>query len=155
MQRTVLLTGASRGIGRSIARRLLKDGHRLSLGLRDPQALRGTDLDVETVLHHAYDASDPTSVEAWVDSTVRHWGATSPDLFSKISGYGYAWGYFGGGLLFLVNALMSLYPEMFGLSVSLEIFLLIDVNFSNLRTAVAARGFKSSSLLLFTCLYGL
>ena len=47
MQRTVLLTGASRGIGRSIARRLLKDGHRLSLGLRDPQALRGTDLDVE------------------------------------------------------------------------------------------------------------
>jgi len=40
---------------------------------------------------------------------------TSPDLFSKISGYGYAWGYFGGGLLFLVNALMSLYPEMFGL----------------------------------------
>ena len=40
---------------------------------------------------------------------------TSPDLFSKISGYGYAWGYFGGGLLFLINALMSLYPEMFGL----------------------------------------
>ena len=40
---------------------------------------------------------------------------TSPNLFSKISGYGYAWGYFGGGLLFLVNALMSLYPEMFGL----------------------------------------
>ena len=40
---------------------------------------------------------------------------TSPDLFSMISGYGYAWGYFGGGLLFLVNALMSLYPEMFGL----------------------------------------
>ena len=75
MQRTVLLTGASRGIGRSIARRLLKDGHRLSLGLRDPQALRGTDLDVETVLHHAYDANDPASVEAWVDSTVRHWGA--------------------------------------------------------------------------------
>ena len=59
MQRTVLLTGARRGIGRSIARRLLKDGHRLSLGLRDPQALRGTDLDVGTVLHHAYDANDP------------------------------------------------------------------------------------------------
>ena len=41
---------------------------------------------------------------------------TSPDLFSKISGYGYAWGYFGGGLLFLINALMSLNPELFGLS---------------------------------------
>ena len=24
----------------------------------------------------------------------------SPDLFSKISGYGYAWGYLGGGILF-------------------------------------------------------
>jgi UMF1 family MFS transporter len=33
---------------------------------------------------------------------------TSPDLFSKISGYGYAWGYFGGGFLFLINAIMSL-----------------------------------------------
>ena len=40
----------------------------------------------------------------------------SPDLFSKVSGYGFAWGYFGGGLLFLINAIMSLYPEMFGLS---------------------------------------
>ena len=45
---------------------------------------------------------------------------TSPDLFSKISGYGYAWGYFGGGLLFLINALMSLNPELFGLSTQAE-----------------------------------
>jgi len=41
---------------------------------------------------------------------------SSPELFSKISGYGYAWGYFGGGFLFLINACMSLYPELFGLS---------------------------------------
>jgi UMF1 family MFS transporter len=45
---------------------------------------------------------------------------TSPDLFSKISGYGYAWGYFGGGFLFLINALMSLNPELFGLSSQAE-----------------------------------
>ena len=38
--------------------------------------------------------------------------------------------------------------------VSLEIFLLIDVNFSNLRTAVAAKGNKSSSLLIMS-LYAL
>ena len=44
----------------------------------------------------------------------------SPDLFSKISGYGFAWGYFGGGLLFLVNALMSLYPQLFGLESQAE-----------------------------------
>ena len=74
MQRTVLLTGASRGIGRSIARRLLNDGHRLSLGLRDPEALRGTDLDVDGVMHRAYDANDPSSAEAWVGSTIRQWG---------------------------------------------------------------------------------
>ena len=74
MQRTVLLTGASRGIGRSIAKRLLNDGHRLSLGLRDPEALRGTELDVDHVVHHAYDASDPASAQAWVESTLHHWG---------------------------------------------------------------------------------
>ena len=45
---------------------------------------------------------------------------TSPGLFSKISGYGYAWGYFGGGFLFLINACMSLYPELFGLSSQAE-----------------------------------
>ena len=44
----------------------------------------------------------------------------SPDLFSKISGYGFAWGYFGGGLLFLINALMSLYPQLFGLESQAE-----------------------------------
>ena len=44
----------------------------------------------------------------------------SPGLFSKISGYGYAWGYFGGGFLFLINACMSLYPELFGLSSQVE-----------------------------------
>lgn len=74
MQRTVLLTGASRGIGRSIARQLLIDGHRLSLGLRDPEALRGTDLDVEDVAHYPYDAREPASAEAWVEGTLRQWG---------------------------------------------------------------------------------
>ena len=44
----------------------------------------------------------------------------SPGLFSKISGYGYAWGYFGGGFLFLINACISLYPELFGLSSQAE-----------------------------------
>ena len=74
MQRTVLLTGASRGIGRSIAKRLLNDGHRLSLGLRDPEALRGSELDVDHVVHHAYNAREPASADAWVQATVQTWG---------------------------------------------------------------------------------
>ena len=41
---------------------------------------------------------------------------TSPEKFSIISNQGYAWGYAGGGLLFIVNALMSMYPESFGLA---------------------------------------
>ena len=36
---------------------------------------------------------------------------TSPDRYSKISGLGYAWGYFGGGLLFLINSLMFMFWE--------------------------------------------
>ena len=41
---------------------------------------------------------------------------TSPNNFSIISNQGYAWGYFGGGALFLLNALMSIYPSSFGLA---------------------------------------
>lgn len=74
MQRTVLITGASRGIGQSIAKRLLRDGHRLSLGLRDPEALLGSDLDGDRVVRHLYDARDPASADAWVEATLKTWG---------------------------------------------------------------------------------
>ena len=45
---------------------------------------------------------------------------TSPDRFSKISGIGYAWGYFGGGFLFLINSLMFMFWEKLGFSNSDE-----------------------------------
>ena len=45
---------------------------------------------------------------------------TTPNNFSIISNQGYAWGYFGGGALFLLNALMSIYPSSFGLDSQAE-----------------------------------
>ena len=45
---------------------------------------------------------------------------TTPNNFSIISNPGYAWGYFGGGALFLLNALMSIYPSSFGLASQAE-----------------------------------
>jgi len=38
------------------------------------------------------------------------------DAVDYVSGLGYALGYLGGGLLFLVNVAMTLYPNVFGLS---------------------------------------
>ena len=43
---------------------------------------------------------------------------TTQDKLSIISNQGYAWGYLGGGFLFLINALMFLFWEKIGLSSS-------------------------------------
>jgi NAD(P)-dependent dehydrogenase (short-subunit alcohol dehydrogenase family) len=99
MPRTVLVSGASRGIGRAIAERLLADGHRLSLGLRDPSVLGGSALDPERIgvdehgqprlLLHPYNAEDPAAAEAWVAASVSQFGAIdsvvhSAGVFSRV-----------------------------------------------------------------------
>jgi UMF1 family MFS transporter len=43
-------------------------------------------------------------------------GVAREDNIDVVSGLGYAMGYLGGGLLFLLNVLMTLMPERFGLS---------------------------------------
>ncbi len=81
--RTLLISGASRGIGRSIAERLLAEGHRLSLGLRRPEAMAGNPLGEaarchpERVLLHPYDARDPEQAAAWVKATLEHFDGFS------------------------------------------------------------------------------
>ena len=82
--RTILISGASRGIGRAIAERLLADGHQLSLGLRNPAALIGSGLDPAIagrdrsgrprVLLHPYDATDPNAADAWVEHSIQQFG---------------------------------------------------------------------------------
>ena len=68
--RVVMLSGGSRGIGRAIAQALLKEGHLLSLGLRDVESADIGDLaDSGRVLLQRYDAEDPASAESWVEAT--------------------------------------------------------------------------------------
>ncbi len=76
MRRTLLISGASRGIGRAIAMRLAAEGHRLSLGVRAPERLAGTALEGSPqVLLHPYEATDTSSPEAWVADTIERFGA--------------------------------------------------------------------------------
>jgi NAD(P)-dependent dehydrogenase (short-subunit alcohol dehydrogenase family) len=68
--RIVMVSGASRGIGRAVVDRLLASGFRVSAGLRDPSRLAQTD----RLMTHRYDAEDANSPIAWVNATVARWG---------------------------------------------------------------------------------
>jgi UMF1 family MFS transporter len=48
------------------------------------------------------------------DSLLLH--VAEPEEYDLVSGYGYALGYLGGGLLFAVNVAMTIKPELFGLA---------------------------------------
>ena len=71
--RVIMVSGASRGIGRAVARRLLEAGYGLSLGARDPGTL--ADLAADTrVLAQPFDALDVDSNAAWVAATLERFG---------------------------------------------------------------------------------
>ena len=40
--RTILISGANRGIGQKIAHKELKEGNRISVGIRDLESLKGS-----------------------------------------------------------------------------------------------------------------
>jgi NAD(P)-dependent dehydrogenase (short-subunit alcohol dehydrogenase family) len=74
-RRVVMISGASRGIGRAIAERLAGDGYRLSLGVRRPaEAARALALDPARVRFHPFEAGDPATIDAWVAATVAEFG---------------------------------------------------------------------------------
>ena len=73
--RKILISGASRGIGKAIAIKLLKAGHSLSLGVRKREDLMNTPLDPkskssDTFMVNTYDAIDQNSSKEWVEKTV-------------------------------------------------------------------------------------
>ncbi|RWR09056.1 SDR family NAD(P)-dependent oxidoreductase [Paenirhodobacter populi] len=70
--RVALISGASRGIGAAIARRLFKDGWAVSLGMRHPELPDWAD--PARVHLFAYDAADPAAPAAWVAEVAARFG---------------------------------------------------------------------------------
>ena len=70
--RVVMISGANRGIGAAVARRLGETGFRLSLGVRD--AALAPVGDPARCLVARYDARERDAAKAWVDATVDRFG---------------------------------------------------------------------------------
>ncbi|NSL21076.1 MULTISPECIES: SDR family NAD(P)-dependent oxidoreductase [Agrobacterium tumefaciens complex] len=77
--RVVMVSGATRGIGKAIAQELIRHGYRVSLGARNVQDLEAVFGDQNEALHYAcFDALDHSSMKDWVSTTVAK--------FNKIDG---------------------------------------------------------------------
>ncbi len=74
--RKIIISGASRGIGKAIALKLLNEGHYISLGVRKKEDLINTSLDpksnnTEKLIVNYYNAMDRKSSKEWVERTVK------------------------------------------------------------------------------------
>jgi NAD(P)-dependent dehydrogenase (short-subunit alcohol dehydrogenase family) len=71
MDRVVMVSGASRGIGRAVVERLLDSGFCVAAGVRDARGLKAGD----RLLVQRYDAESIESAQAFVAATVEKFGA--------------------------------------------------------------------------------
>ena len=78
MDKVVLVTGASSGIGEGISRTVAAAGARVMMGARRVDRLRALAAELNaaggTVLAHALDVTDRASVEAFADAARAAWG---------------------------------------------------------------------------------
>ncbi|WP_339115425.1 SDR family NAD(P)-dependent oxidoreductase [Thioclava sp. GXIMD2076] len=70
--RCVMISGANRGIGAVLAKRLFDAGWCLSLGMRSPAMPDWAD--AARVQVCAYDATDPASAQVWADAVMARFG---------------------------------------------------------------------------------
>ena len=92
--RTVLISGASSGIGLKIAYKQLKEGNRVSVGIRDLESLEDSIIDPknwpnEQLILNKYDALDKNSSKEWISNTVKSFGSfdtliNSAGILSKV-----------------------------------------------------------------------
>ncbi len=71
--RVIMISGANRGIGLSVAKNLYKAGFSLSLAARNLKSLElaTTDFDKNIVLLNKFDAFDKTTHRAWTENTLK------------------------------------------------------------------------------------
>jgi len=77
--RTILISGASRGIGLNIAHKELKEGNRISVGIRNLESLKGSVIDPKKwpkgrIIINEYDALIKISAEIWIKYSVDEFG---------------------------------------------------------------------------------
>lgn len=74
--RVAIVTGAARGMGEAVARRLVAEGAHVCLVDRDTAAVEAVvkDLDADKAFAVTADVSDPDAIEAFVQAAVDRWG---------------------------------------------------------------------------------
>lgn len=73
--RVIAVSGASRGLGAAIARKLHGEGYTLALGVRDIAATRSRlGVGDERCSYHRFDAADTASADQWIDAVLAHHG---------------------------------------------------------------------------------
>lgn len=74
--RVVMVSGGARGIGQAITERLLDDGYRLSIGVRDvaKASEKFSAWSADRFLCTEFDAREPENAKTWVNDTVETFG---------------------------------------------------------------------------------